>query len=283
MHYHGEERAPPRRQCIREAIALAMQSRWEEAVAANRSIIESFPGDAGAYNRLARALVELGECAQAQEAYSYALKLDPHNKIAKKNLARLSELGQEQLASRADHHKVIPQLFVEETGKAGMVALCQLAPKEVLARMVAGAQVHLKVKGQSLIVEDGQGEYLGQVEPKHGLRLRGLMEGGNEYTAAIARLEDDGAKVIIKEAYQHPSQQGRLSFPLKDGEIFRPYVRDSLLRYELDDEESIPEAMYHLESEAGPLVAEASSVDDSLNEDGPDRIGGEGEAPSQTD
>lgn len=272
MHYHGEEKPPPRRQRIREAIALAMQSRWDEAVAANRSIIESFPGDAGAYNRLARALMELGEYAQAQEAYGYALKLDPRNRIAKKALGRLSELGQEQLAPRADRHRAIPQLFIEETGKAGMVDLCQLAPKEVLARMVAGAQVYLKLKGRSLIVEDGQGEYLGQVEPKHGLRLIRLMEGGNEYTAAIARLEDDGAKAIIKEAYRHPSQQGRLSFPLKDGETFRPYVRDSLLRYELEEEESIPEAEYHLESEAEPLVAEASSLDDSLSEDGPDQI-----------
>ena len=51
----------------KEAIALAMQGRWEEAVAANRAILELFPEDVDAYNRLGSALMELGEYAFKKE------------------------------------------------------------------------------------------------------------------------------------------------------------------------------------------------------------------------
>ncbi len=55
MTYQGEEQVKLRRQSSKEAIALAMQGRWREAVAANMSIIGDFPNDVDAHNRLGRA------------------------------------------------------------------------------------------------------------------------------------------------------------------------------------------------------------------------------------
>lgn len=236
MAYQGEDKAKLKREREKEAIALAMEGRWGEAVVANRAILELFPVDVEALNRLGRALMELGEYAGARDAYSRALELDPHNTIARKNLARLSFLGEKHSAPKADRYKVAPHLFVEEAGKAGVVNLVHLAPKEVLARMTAGAPVSLRVKGHNLIVENGQGEYLGRVEPRHGLRLVKLIEGGNRYAAAIAGLGENEVRVLIRETYQHPSQAGLLSFPPKSMEGFRAYTRESLLRYELEEE-----------------------------------------------
>jgi len=54
-----------------------MQGRWKEAIAANKSLIESFPNDVDAYNRLGRAYMELGEYSRAREAYGRTLELDP--------------------------------------------------------------------------------------------------------------------------------------------------------------------------------------------------------------
>ncbi len=255
-----EEKARLRRQLEKEAISLAMQSRWEEAVAVNRSIIESFPTDVDAYNRLGRALMELGEFAQAKEAYARALELAPHNVIAKKNLERLSLLQETAKAVKKDYHKVVPQVFVAEMGKAGVVKLLNLAPKEILAKMAAGEEVYLKVRGQHLIVENSSGEYLGEVEPKHGLRLIKLIEGGNKYIAAIVSLEDE-VKVIIRETFQHPSQAGRLSFPVKPVEGFRPYIKDTLLRRSAisEAEEFWEEVEYGQEEEAA-LIPEGFSI-----------------------
>ena len=49
-----------RQQRTQHAIQLAMQGQWQEAAAVNRAIIAVFPNDVDAYNRLGKALTELG-------------------------------------------------------------------------------------------------------------------------------------------------------------------------------------------------------------------------------
>jgi len=241
MTYQEEEQVRLRRQGSKQAIALAMQGRWREAVEVNKSLIESFPGDVDAYNRLGRAYMELGEYSQAREAYQRAIELAPYNTIAEKNLRRLSHLVEAPVSSEGDSHRVEPQHFIEEIGKAGVVGLYHLAPPEILARMVAGDRVYLKIDGSSLVVENGRGEYLGQVVPKHGQRLIKLMGGGNKYTAAIISSAEEMVTIIIREIYQDPSQVGQLSFPAKGVEGVLPYVGERIIRRELEIEEALPE------------------------------------------
>ncbi|MFO7772431.1 MAG: tetratricopeptide repeat protein [Dehalococcoidia bacterium] len=236
----GEEKAQLRRQLSKEAIDLALQGRWEEAEAINRSIIEQFPADVETYNRLGRALTELGDFDGAREAYSKALELVPENAIAKKNLARLTSLSesmaalssnrQRALTSKGQARRVALDLFITEMGKAGVVGLHNVASGDVLAKMAFGDQVHLEVAGQRLIVKSEDGDYLGEVESRQGLRLVQLMQGGNRYDAAILNVEENKVQVVIKEMYQHPSQVGRPSFPVKAEEHLRTRIKESLLR-----------------------------------------------------
>lgn len=235
MSYQEEEQAGLRRRRSKQAITLAMQGRWREAVVANKSLIENFPNDVNAYNRLGRAYMELGDYSQAREAYSRAVELDPYNTIAAKNLERLSRLGEAIVGLQADSDKVEPQQFVEETGKAGVVNLYRLGTHEVLAKMVAGDRAFLKIDGSSLVVENARGEYLGQVEPRHEQRLIRLMAGGNRYTAAIISAAEGMVTVIIREVYQDPSQVGKLSFPAKMFKSPRPYISDRVIRRELEE------------------------------------------------
>lgn len=99
MTYQEERLARLKRQRSRQAIDLAMQGRWREAVSVNKLIIEDFPRDVDGYNRLGRAYMELGEYSQAREAYSRTIELDPFNTIARKNLQRLSYLGEAVVSS----------------------------------------------------------------------------------------------------------------------------------------------------------------------------------------
>jgi tetratricopeptide (TPR) repeat protein len=259
-----EDKARLRRKASQEAISLAMQSRWQEAVTVNQSILELFPTDIDAYNRLGRAFMELGEFAKAKEAYSRGLELDPNNAIAQKNLQRLSLLPAskvkvKQVKVKEERREVAPDLFIGEMGKAGVVNLQNLAPGEVLARMAAGNQVDLKVRGQQLIIENEQGEYLGLVEPPHGFRLARLIVGGNKYTAAIVNIDNNTARVIIREVFQHPNQIGRPSFPVKAVEGFQPHVKDTLLRHEAVEEEALEEGE-EVELEEGELIPEGFSI-----------------------
>jgi len=254
-----EDKDRLKRKASQEAIALAMQSRWQEAVAVNQSIVESFPTDIDAYNRLGRAFIELGDFARAKEAYGQALELDSNNVIAERNLHRLSLLPESQMPVKEERREIAPNLFIGDMGKSGVVNLQNLAPQEVLARMTAGNQVYLEVRGQQLVVRNEGGEYLGRVDPRYGFRLAKLIEGGNQYTAAIVSLDNDRAKVLIREVFQHPSQLGRLSFPVKAVEGFHPHVKDTLLRHESMEEEALEDSD-DAELEEGELLPEGFSI-----------------------
>ena len=256
-----------KQQRSKEAIDLAMQGRWRDAVAVNKEIIENFPNDVDTYNRLGRAYMELVDYTKAREAYSRAAELDPYNAIATRNLRRLSDL-KEPASVEVETDKVEPHHFIEEIGKAGVVNLYDLAPKEIRARMVAGDKVYLKVDGPSLMAENSRGEYLGRVEPRHAQRLTRLILGGNQYTATVVRSTSDMVTVIIREIYQDPSQAGRLSFPPKGLEEVRPYVSDKIFKLE-EEEEAEEESGYTIigGDEVEVLPDESAGADDDAISD----------------
>jgi tetratricopeptide (TPR) repeat protein len=241
-------------------------------VEANKSLLEKFPDDIDAYNRLGRAHMELADYTAAKTAYEKALELDPYNIIAQKNLNRLGLLRKAAGSGEAPAAKVEPQQFIKEVGKAGVVSLTALASAERLARLVTGAAVGLKIDGARLLVEAANGEYLGQTDPRHGLRLIKLMEGGNKYSAAIVSATDTAVTVMIRETYQDPSQAGKLSFPPKDEAAHYPPASDRMIRRELEYEESQSgEPSYTIvggdEGEEGEVFIEEGSGGDDEEEE----------------
>jgi tetratricopeptide (TPR) repeat protein len=234
MVFQAEDRARTKKQRTDAAIQLALQGRWDDAASLNRSIIDLFPTDVDAHNRLGKALTELGRYAEARGAYQKALEIDPLNAIARKNLSRLATLG-EVAAPRPATQKLSPHMFIEETGKTGVTTV--LRPNlEVAARMTAGDQVNLARDNGALVIMSIHGEFIGAVEPRLAQRLCKLMEGGNQYVAAISSLTDDDVNVFIRETFQHSSQAGKLSFPPTATEAFRPYFKERLIRQDTVNE-----------------------------------------------
>ena len=162
MTYQEEEQSRLRRQNTREAINLALQGQWREAIDVNKSIIEMFPNDIEALNRLGRAYMELAQYADAEAAYRRTLEIDSYNAIAKKNIQRLALLKKTRATKQQTAApRLEPQVFIEEIGKAGVVRLHDLARADVLARVVAGDAVNLRVNGSNLIVETQRRGYSG--------------------------------------------------------------------------------------------------------------------------
>jgi hypothetical protein len=234
MVFQAEDRTKAKKQHADAAIQMALQGRWPEALQINQMIVESFPADVDAYNRLGKALTELGRYGEARGAYMKALEIDSMNSIARKNLSRLETLGDEAPPPLANQ-KLSPQMFIEEMGKTGVTTLIQ-PNMEIAARMTAGDQVALSANGAVLSVKTMNGDPVGEVEPRLGQRLLKLIEAGNEYVAAIQALSNNQVRVFIRETFQHASQTGKLSFPPTVTENFRPYTRGRLLRRDADDE-----------------------------------------------
>ena len=267
MVHDKEEQDRLIRQASKQAIALALEGRWREAVGANKGILENFPNNVDTLNRLGRAHIELGEYAEARTAYTRAKKLDPYNSIADKNLRRLAHHdGDEENAKGDEATKLEPNYFIEETGKAGVVRLQQLGPKEVLARMVAGDRVNLEALDGNLSVKNEEGELLGVVEARHGQRLVRLMAGGNRYAASVTSSSEESLTIIIREIYRHPSQAGQLSFPSRGVESTRLLGGDKLTHRHVEYEEGSSEGPgYGLLSEEDE--AEPERIDEGEEEE----------------
>jgi tetratricopeptide (TPR) repeat protein len=234
-----------RRQLADAAIAHATHGEWEEAVEANRQLLELGP-DIDAYNRLGKALAELNRAPEALEAYEQALERDATNRIAQRNVERLRVLAaadtkRKDGAGRAD--KAPATLFIEEMGKTGRARLINLAPPRLLAPLSPGDAVELVVEGDELQARVGK-KAIGSVEPRIAARLLKLIAGGNRYEAAITTLHESGSEltIIIREVFTHPANFGKVSFPTvaSSGAGVRPYMKGSALRY--DDEDEVEEA-----------------------------------------
>jgi hypothetical protein len=239
--YQEDEQVQTRRRQADAAIQLAMANRWEEAVNVNRSIIQLFPNDGDSYNRLGKALMELGRYNDAKKAYNKALELDPNNSIARKNLERLKVLAKAKPAQPA-MPQVDPKLFIEEMGKSATTQV-QSPTADALATLNAGDRLMLRPDGTALRAVTPGGEAVGVIEPKLTSRLLKLMEGGNEYAVAVTSVSKDSLRVIIKETFQHPNMVGRPSFPTAvGGEGLRPYTKGSLLRARAEEADRADDA-----------------------------------------
>jgi tetratricopeptide (TPR) repeat protein len=236
----SEEKAQLKVQWTRLAIDQALANQWEEAVSTNRNILNFFPTEPEAFNRLGKALSELGRYSDARQAYTQTLKYSPNNTIAKKNLDRLSLLQEEPILTHAGVERIDPRLFIEETGKTGMTDLINIAPASVLAKVGVGDKVQLHVNGHTIFARNSAGEDIGQIEPRLANRLINFMEGGNRYAAAILVMEPGQVRLIIREDYQHPGMFGKVSFPSQGGgDTIRAYTKDTMVRYDRgeDDDE----------------------------------------------
>jgi tetratricopeptide (TPR) repeat protein len=273
----ADERARLKRLLPERAIELAMQNRWSEAADINRKIIELYPSDADAYNRLGKALMEMGRYRDALATYQKSIELDPNNVIAKKNVERLVHLADKapttpkaptakQAKTSTDGETIQPNIFIEETGKTGLTTLVNLGKQDVRLQVTAGDRVELRIIGSVLEVYDAEGRLLGSVEPRLAKRIINLSDGGNRYTAAATAASENSLSIIIRETYQHPSQRGKLSFPPKalPTGAYRPYMREGALRYGMEDDE---DSLADYDTDDADVDAEDSDDEVEFNEE----------------
>jgi hypothetical protein len=251
------EHLKPRSQYAEDAVQLAIQGKWDDAVKLNRFIVDSFGPDEETQNRLGKALSELGKLKDAKAAYEAALKINPMNSIAKKNAARINALLHQKEGLKVGGVKVDLNLFVEEMGKTVITTVDAPASADISSKVAAGDVAELKIEGDGIVAETSRGVRLGTLEAKLARRLIKFMRGGNRYQAGVTAVDGNAVKLIVRETYQDPRFAGKPSFPMRrKREVeFRPYAKESLLSRRA-------EPTFTDDEEEEEVVAESPSSDD---------------------
>ena len=226
-----------KRRLDREAVDLALNGQWERAAEVNRGILELCADDVEAMNRLAKALIELGAYADAKEVLDRVYEIAPYNNITEKNRTRLEQLGNSGSTGKHSRKSAgAPQLFIEESGKSGTTVLHCTPERPVSALVSPGDAVNLVRDNNTITAYSADGEYLGQLEPRMGKRLAGLIQGGNTYAAAVIGTNAQGTSVIIRETFRHRSLHNVCSFTSGAAKNLKLYLDESVARFIREEE-----------------------------------------------
>ena len=272
MIHREEEHVRLLKEQTRTAVRLAMNGEWAEAARLNREILESAPDNVEAMNRLGKALTELGEPGQALDAFRRALALSPGNPIATKNVERLlAESNTPQArACNGTGSTLKPRMFIADSGKSADITL--LASTGF--NPSPGTPVTLEANGSTLGVMAPDGACLGLVPPAMARRLLCLITGGNRYEGAVSGTASGAVRVVLREAYQHPSQRAKVSFPAQPKPVVEPLLA-ALDPVEAPDTTpvNVPEVPLSLLDDSPELAAVGAGIgifDDALLPDLPE-------------
>ncbi|MBI2335125.1 tetratricopeptide repeat protein [Candidatus Daviesbacteria bacterium] len=195
------------------AITAALEARWDDALKLNKKIIKLDPQNVDGLARLARAYMELGRFNLAKKYYCEALKYDPYNPIASKNLRIIKTFksnGQPKLVN--GHAKLSSSLFLQEPGKSKVVSLLKVAEPQKLSRAYCGMQVNAAVKNRKITIVDTEGSYLGVLPDDICHHLMRLLKGGNKYEFFIKSVRVNSLALLIRETFRSKRFKNQPSF-----------------------------------------------------------------------
>ncbi|MGD9715393.1 MAG: hypothetical protein AB7V46_25570 [Thermomicrobiales bacterium] len=279
----ADTRQRTRRQVTEEARKASLEGRWQDAIDINRELIQRDAKDTEAHNRLGRALMEMHDYNASYDAYSNALKSDPANLIARRNLRRLELLrGQKSEEQLTENQTTFPRtsVFLEEVGKTWVTEITNPVPTSVLAGIYAGQQLILSIDNGRLVVSTPGGDRVGDVEHRTAERVIELMAGGNVYEAYALGLTSASLRIIVREVFRDPSQAGRVSFPRQIQET-RAYLRERDLLRQRDESDFYVDDFDDGEDDA-PVKSSSEGEDDDAG-DTDEAAGPDGDAGAEQD
>ena len=222
------QRPPSLEKIEKRAIDHALAGEWEQAVEVNMEGIEIDSGNVGCHNRLAKAYLELSKYKDAKSSLEKALAIDPRNKVAAKQMERLSKLNDNGIARRTSGGTATSSaLFISDPAVATISELKKTAGPQILAAVSPGDKFKLELGDVVSTVSTRSGEYVGTLEVRIATRLRKLIDGGNKYEILAAKLSDSEVLVVVRETKRSTEQARTASFP--------SYLQKKIGDFDLDD------------------------------------------------
>jgi hypothetical protein len=150
----------------------------------------------------------------------------------------------------------------------------------VLASVSPGEQLYLAVSGNRVNVNTAEGRVLGNLEIRLAQHLRKLMDGGNRYEVAAAKVSLSAVAVVVRESHRSPAQANNVSFPLAlqkysavrpesvlDDDAYEPLDRAPAEGQDGDDEEDLPRPERDNAGRLRAILSGDSSDDGEVSDD----------------
>jgi tetratricopeptide (TPR) repeat protein len=144
-----------------DAVEHALAGRWESAVEVNLEGLEIDANDGSCLNRLAKAYLELSRYKEARTLLDKAIGIDPLNRVAIRQIDRLSKLDSSGIARRTSGGTATNSaLFISDPAVATVSELKKVANSEVLAAVSPGDKFKLVIEDSIASVNTSSGEYV---------------------------------------------------------------------------------------------------------------------------
>ena len=239
----------------KEAIDHALAGRWEKAVEANLEGNADNPENVGCLNRLAKAYLELSRYKDARIALEKSLAIDPRNRVASRQLDRLSKLSSSGISRKTSGGTATNSaLFISDPAVATLSELIKVAAPDVLAAISPGDKLKIDIGKAAVSLHITNGEYVGVLEVRISTRLRKMIDGGNKYEVRAAKLSDSEVIVVVRETKRSLAQARVASFP--------SYLQKKIGDFDIDDPMGINDERVMAEDydEIAPSPVESESL-----------------------
>lgn len=197
-----------------QAVDQAINLHWHEAIVLNKAIIKRESNNLAAHLRLGFAYLQTVNIQLSKQHYNKALKIQPKNIVALDNLERIKVM--KKSSKKIKNKKIIlfPHLFIENPGKTKTVALVNLGQKNVIASLIIGQQVDLKIKRRKVEVRSNINEYVGSLPDDLSRRLIFFIKAKSQYSCFVKEASLNRVVVFILEEHKGKPLANRVSFPI---------------------------------------------------------------------
>lgn len=198
----------------KQAIDLAMNNQWKEAIMVNKIILKVDKKNLSAFLRLGLAYLQTNKLKQAKICYRKVLKLQPGNPIALDNLEKIKILEEKKINNLPKKQTYLdPNLFLEVPGKTILVQLINLGQKNILAQLTIGEKVNLKIRRRKIEIRSEKNHYIGSLPDDLSQRLIFFLKAKSIYSCFIKEVSLKRVVVFIREEKKGNSVSQFISFP----------------------------------------------------------------------
>lgn len=194
---------------IDQAISLALNQNWSEAVDVNLEILDSEPFHIPTLNRLAKAYKEAGDIEKSASTYKQVLQIDPYNNIAKKNLAQLKNY---QAQVNSYPFQAITTDFIDEPGLTKTIPLIRLGNPLLLESLQPGQVVCLNCNSHLVCITTADNQHIGALTDDIAFYLRTYLQAGNTYSAVVKSSNSKAVLIFLREVSRCDEYKNTPSF-----------------------------------------------------------------------